>query len=83
MFPHDFGIEGEMNDGLYEFQGGPPAPGETAEALLWLLAPERNAGRLHPGFEYGVWERTKIAEGAVLEVLNPNLASSSGRSPVS
>jgi hypothetical protein len=73
--PNNFGLPGgEMNDGLYEFLPRPPAPGETAEGHLWLLFPERNAGRLFPGFEYQAWTEGKfMATGVVLEVLNETL----------
>jgi hypothetical protein len=72
--PHDFGLSGENNDGLYEFLPTPPSPGETAEGHLWLLVPERNAHRFFSGFEYKAWaEGEFIAKGVVIEVINEDL----------
>ena len=71
--PHDFGLPNEINDGMYEFLGKPPGPGETQIARVWLLAPERNAGRLHVGFEFRAWERVFFAHCRVIKVLNPVL----------
>ena len=71
--PNDFGLPGEMNDGLYEFLASPPVPGEAAEAHLWLLSPERNFGRFFPGFEYQAWEGRIVAKGTVIEALNKAL----------
>ena len=71
--PHDFGLKDEFNDGMYEFSSSAPSPGEVQKALLWLLAPERNAGRLYEGFEFKAWEGRFIATCKVLQVLNPAL----------
>jgi hypothetical protein len=66
--PHDFGLPGEMNDGMYEFLDKPPAPGETAKANVWLLCPERNYGRFEIGFIFRVWENVFFAQGKILEI---------------
>jgi hypothetical protein len=71
--PNDFGLEGEMNDGMYIFKGDPPPPGETGLAELWLLVPERNAGRLQAGSKFYPWHMRLIGEGTVREVINPLL----------
>ena len=71
--PHDFGLKDEFNDGMYEFSSSAPSPGEVQKALLWLLAPERNAGRLYEGFEFKAWRGRFIATCKVLQVLNPAL----------
>jgi hypothetical protein len=55
---HDFGLPGELNDAEHEYPGIEwVQPGETVDALLWLFAPERQAGRLHPGFSFTIQER--------------------------
>ncbi|WP_157667466.1 hypothetical protein [Comamonas serinivorans] len=72
--PHDFGLPGEMNDGLYEFTGEPPAPGASQRAFVWLLAPDRNYGRFEPGFEFSIWEGRNIGTGRIICVLNAALA---------
>jgi hypothetical protein len=74
--PHDFGLPDEMNDGAYEFLHAPPLPGKTAEAYVWLLAPERNKGRLYEGFEFRVWEGRFVGIGKIVEVTNPALRRS-------
>ncbi|NMG04875.1 hypothetical protein [Azoarcus taiwanensis] len=71
--PHDFGLPEELNDGMYEFLGEPPHPGSTQKALIWLLAPERNQGRLYQGFEFRAWEGHIIGKGKIVRVLNPIL----------
>lgn len=62
-----------MNDGMYIFKGDPPAPGEIGLAELWLLVPERNAGRLQMGSKFYPWHERLIGEGTVREVINPVL----------
>jgi len=72
--PHDFGLHDELNDGMYDFpRGGALRPGETGRAFVWLLAPERNAGRLSPGMEFRVWNGGWIGKGRILQVLNDGL----------
>ncbi len=74
--PQDFGLPGELNDGLYEFTGNPPEPGGSQQAHVWLLAPDRNAGRIYEGFEFRIWEGHFIGQGKVLRVINPILQCS-------
>jgi hypothetical protein len=76
--PNDFGVPGEMNDGMYIFKADPPGPGETASAELWLLVPEQNAGRLREGFKFFPWHMRLIGEGTVQTVVNPELRSVAG-----
>jgi hypothetical protein len=76
--PHDFGLPDEMNDGMYEFIGQPPQPGETQRAYVWLLAPERNRGRIDVGFEYRIWESRFVGKGKVLRVINRILRAEQG-----
>jgi hypothetical protein len=71
--PNDFGLPGELNDGMYEFLGDPPSPGCSQKAVIWLLAPERNEGRLSSGFEFRPWERGFIGVGKITRVINPML----------
>jgi hypothetical protein len=71
--PNDFGLEGEMNDGMYIFRGDPPGPGDTQLAEVWLLVPERNAGRLYEGSKFFPWHMRLIGEGIVRQVINPIL----------
>ena len=71
--PNDFGIPGEANDAMYEFSGSAPEPGTSAEAVIWLLAPERNLKRLHPGFKFRLLEGKCIGTGTILQVLNSDL----------
>lgn len=66
--PHDFGLPDEMNDGMYDFVGPPPQPGETQRAHVWLLAPERYQGRIDVGFEYRIWEAGSLAEAKYCEL---------------
>jgi hypothetical protein len=73
--PNDFGLPGELNDGMYIFKGNPPGPGETALAELWLLAPERNSGRLYEGYKFVPWPLGKIGEAIIRTVVNPILRS--------
>ncbi|EGI76709.1 hypothetical protein HGR_09790 [Hylemonella gracilis ATCC 19624] len=42
--------------------------------MIWLLAPERNAGRLCEGFEFKAWESRFIAQGKIIRVVNPILS---------
>jgi hypothetical protein len=62
-----------MNEGMYIFKGAPPSPDETGLAELWLLVPERNAGRLQAGSKFYPWHGRLIGEGMVREVINPVL----------
>ena len=73
--PHNFGIPGELNDAQHEYLDGDPVlPGQTARALLWLVAPERQAGRLHIGFRFSFQDGAKtVGHGEVTAVLNEAL----------
>lgn len=72
---HDFGLPQELNDAQHEYLDRDWVhPGESVQALLWLLAPERQVGRLHPGFEFTVQEGARIiGHGRVVAVLNREL----------
>ena len=72
--PHDFGLPEEFNDGMYEFLGEPPRPGGSQKAHIWLLAPERNQGRISQGFEFRVWAGGFIGHGKVIRIINPLLS---------
>lgn len=74
---HDFGLEGTLNDAAHEYIWQEvAAPGESVLANLWLLAPELQTGRLHPGFEFTVQEGRRIVGRAVVqEVINEALRS--------
>ena len=74
---HDFGLKGTLNDAAHEYIGQETAtPGESVRANLWLLAPELQAGRLHPGFQFTVQEGSRVVGRAVVqEVLNAALRS--------
>jgi translation elongation factor EF-Tu-like GTPase len=72
---HDFGLPGELNDAQHEYPDAESVhPGESARALLWLLAPERQTRRLHTGFRFTVQEGRKVVgHGEVVRVLNASL----------
>jgi translation elongation factor EF-Tu-like GTPase len=72
---HDFGLPGELNDGQHEYPGREwVQPGDSATALLWLLAPERQRRRLYVGFEFKVQEGPRIVGiGTITNVLNAEL----------
>lgn len=72
---HDFGLDGMLNDAHHEYPGVESvAPGTTARAQLWLLAPAFQAGRLQPGFTFTVQEGLRVvAHGVIVEVINPAL----------
>ena len=72
---HDFGVEGMFNDAHHEYEVESVAPGETAMAQLWLLAPEYQVGRLFPGFRFTVHEGPHlVAHGVIVNVINQSLA---------
>lgn len=74
---HDFGIPGELNDAQHEYPDVETVPvGQPARALLWLLGPDRQTGRLHAGFEFTVQEGARtVGRGVVTRVLDPALAT--------
>jgi len=68
---HDFGLPGELNDAQHEYPQEWVLPGTTTPALLWLLLPERQAGRLLPGFRFTVQEGGRVVgHGEITRVLN-------------
>ena len=71
---HDFGLQ-TLNDGAHEYVGCTcVAPGETAVANMWLIAPEYQRGRLYPGFKFTVQEGPRVvAHGVVQRVFNTTL----------
>ena len=71
---HNFGVEGMFNDAHHEYDVESVAPGETARAELWLLAPEYQIGRLSPGFRFTVHEGPHlVAHGVIVNVINQSL----------
>jgi RNAse (barnase) inhibitor barstar len=72
---HDFGLPGELNDAMHEYRDtGQIAPGETARAVLWLLAPERQHRRLFTGMLFTVQEGARVVgNGRITSVLNGQL----------
>jgi hypothetical protein len=72
---HDFGRSDELNDAMHEYlDQGQIAQGETGRALLWLLAPERQFGRLFSGMLFRVQEGTQVVgDDCVVRVLNEGL----------
>jgi translation elongation factor EF-Tu-like GTPase len=78
---HDFGLPGELNGAQHEYPGRDWVyPGETVTAQLWLLSPERQHGRLHPGFEFKVQEGPRVvARGVVTNVINADLRDDAAR----
>jgi elongation factor Tu len=72
---HDFGHDGMLNDAAHEYIGCESvAPGQTAKASVWFLAPEYQEGHLYPGFKFTVQEGSRIVgQGVVTRVINPVL----------
>jgi elongation factor Tu len=72
---HDFRLPNELNDGMHEYPDGDEiALGSTGKAVIWLLAPDRNAGRFFEGFEFTVQEGSRIVgRGKITKVVNPEL----------
>ena len=72
---HDFGVGGMLNDAMHEYVGCQSiAPGSSAKANLWFLAPEYQSRRLHPSFRFPVQEGSRIVgHGVILSVINPEL----------
>ena len=82
---HDFGNPGELNDGLHEYPGVDSiSPGSHGSARIWLLFPERQAGRLWPGMPFNIQEGNRVVgQGKISRVVNEALlfAAPGGRSP--
>jgi hypothetical protein len=72
---HDFGLAAGFNDAQHEYPDSEWVhPGETVRALLWLLAPEMQLGRLHPGFQFKVQDGPRlIGIGTITTVHNKAL----------
>ena len=67
-----------LNCAIHEYPNGDLFnPGETARALLWLLAPDLNASRLYEGMKFTAQEGSRIvARCRIIRVLNPELRRS-------
>jgi translation elongation factor EF-Tu-like GTPase len=76
---HDFGLTGELHGAQHEYpEQECVAPGTSATALLWLIAPDLQKGGFHPGLRFTVQEGPKvIGYGEVVAVLNKELARDS------
>jgi elongation factor Tu len=72
---HDFGLPGEWSGAMHEYPDDSwVQPGQSARALLWLFAPERHLGRLHPGFRFTVREGSRIVgHGEIVRVMHAAL----------
>lgn len=66
---------GEFNDAMHLFVGRDSLPlGERAKSEVWLLVPERQLGRLHPGFEYTIQLGNRvIGKGYISKIINQGL----------
>ncbi|UHQ18312.1 hypothetical protein LVB87_08735 [Lysobacter sp. KIS68-7] len=80
---NDFGLKHlghtMFNDAHIEFLDCQEVqPGQSARAELWFLAPDLQAGRLRPGFEFTVHDGSPIvvAHGVVISVLRQELLAS-------
>lgn len=80
---HDFGLPGELNDAMHEYPGdGSVEPGAETTALLWLLSPERQTGRLYVGLRFTVQEGNRIVgRGVVAALRNDVLRAPDARHP--
>ncbi len=72
---HDFGLRGELNDATHWYpNSGDLQPGSTGPAQFWLLAPERQVGRLFVGMQFKVQEGARVVGlGVITSVVNPEL----------
>lgn len=72
---HDFGLPNELNDAMHQYVDADRiVPGESGRALLWLLVPERQLGRLFTGMIFSVQEGSRVVgDGRIVEVLNDGL----------
>ena len=74
---HDFRHpEGGLNDGRHFFVDREDLPlGVVAQSEVWLLFPERQNGRLHPGFEFNIHAgAVVVGHGFITSVVNERLA---------
>jgi len=76
---HDFGLIGELHGAQHEYpEQGWVAPGTSATAFLWLIAPDLQKGRFYPGLKFTVQEGPRVVgNGEVVAVLNKELARDS------
>lgn len=72
---HDFGLAGTFNDAAHEYIGCESvAPGQSAKANIWFLAPECQEGRLYSGFTFTVQEGSRVVgRGVITKVINVSL----------
>lgn len=72
---HDFGHPEGLNGGQHEYPSAEWVhPGEQTTALVWLIAPELQNGRLSPGDPFQVHEgHAVVARGRILEIRNPRI----------
>jgi hypothetical protein len=72
---HDFGLPGELNDAQHDYpENGKIAPGEKGIALIRLLSPERQQGRLFAGMEFTVQEGNRVVgRGKIVKILKDEL----------
>jgi hypothetical protein len=83
MAAHDFHHpEGGLNDGLHFLVGREELPlGVVAESEVWLLASERQVGRLHPGFEFNIHSGSVVVgNGFITRVINEKLVKQTQQS---
>lgn len=64
---HDLGLAEGLNDATHVYpDGGELAPGSSGHALLWLFAPEMQAGRLFVGTEFTVQEGPHVVGHGII-----------------
>jgi hypothetical protein len=74
---HDFQHpEDQLNDAMHFVVGKEFLPlGVLANSEVWLLVPERQTGRLYPGFKFNIHAGGEVVgHGSVVEVVNNDLA---------
>jgi translation elongation factor EF-Tu-like GTPase len=71
---HNFGLA-HLSDAAHEYVDCEAvAPGQSARANLWFLAPQYQEERLFPGFTFTVQEGARIVgKGRVIKVINVTL----------
>lgn len=72
---HYFGLPDELNDAQHDYpERGKIAPGEKGIALVRLLDPERQKGRLFEGMEFTVQEGNRVVgRGKIVKILKDEL----------
>ena len=69
---HDFGKNGELNDGLHEYpDDGRIDLGQAGRAFIWLLTPDRNKELLTVGDSFTVQEGSRVVGRGMITLL-PN-----------